>query len=307
MTGSSENKQFWLALLNYPVDIQQRTRIWNGYLAWKLPRDFRHEIRNVGNPPFNRYEPAENLGLVREEQRELDALANMHGGHPSFSKISTGSPTRCMDFSEHTFDDEVCFAGRILLSASFCRTTFNHSTDFRNTVFVNTADFEQATFRRRSRFDNVAFENTVYFKTATFMETTVFDKSEFKVAAYFDGSHFLPVPDIAGESLGGVGFRHSVFTGELSFQGTKFDVNAHFEGAQFQDDVNFMNSSFAEKADFQRTIFDRIADFSSTEFRRAIHFHDASLSPLHFSGNVYFCNLHSSLGPIFMRTLILAE
>ena len=69
MGHSNENTQFWLALLTYPDDTQQRTRYWNGYLAWQLPEDFRYEIRNVGNPPFNRFFQNEHLQLKKEGLR----------------------------------------------------------------------------------------------------------------------------------------------------------------------------------------------------------------------------------------------
>ena len=74
MGHSNENTQFWLALLTYPGDAQQRTRYWNGYLAWKLPSDFRYKVRNVGNPPFNRFFPAAPLQLAEDEKSALDAV-----------------------------------------------------------------------------------------------------------------------------------------------------------------------------------------------------------------------------------------
>ncbi len=275
MTHSPKSTQFWLALLNYPADLQHRTRIWNSYLAWKLPRDFRHQIRNVGNPPFNQYERADHLRLAREELHELDALANKHGGHPPFSESSVGPNDRFMDFSDCNFDNDICFAGRILVRARFSRATFIGSVDFRNSTFVDTADFDQAIFKRRSRFDSVNFENTVYFRKTTFMETTVFDKSEFKVAAYFDDSKFLPIQGMKGESLGGVGFRTSVFAGEVSFERATLEVPADFEYAKFQGESNFKNTVFDKRAAFQRATFDRMTDFSCAKFRQQARFHNA--------------------------------
>ena len=67
--------QFWLALLTHPADVEQRLRVWNGYLAWKLPSDFQHEIRNVGKTPFNQFARNERLQLKEEEKAELDALS----------------------------------------------------------------------------------------------------------------------------------------------------------------------------------------------------------------------------------------
>ncbi|MDE0391477.1 MAG: pentapeptide repeat-containing protein [Rhodospirillales bacterium] len=278
MINLPESTQFWLALLNYPVDAQQRIRIWNGYLAWKLPRDFRHQIRNVGNPPFNQYERAEHLQLAREERRELDALAKRHGGHPSFSESSIGPQGRFMDFSDHNFDDEVCFAGRILIRAKFSRATFGGPVDFRNSTFVDMADFDQAIFKRRSRFDNVTWENTVYFKEATFMETTVFNNCAFKVAAYFDDSKFLPIEEVKGQLFGGVGFEASIFTGAVSFERVTLGVSASFESAKFQGTSNFRNTKCQQQVAFQRATFDRVADFSCAKFKRDVRFHNATFN-----------------------------
>ena len=201
MTHFSQHTQFWLALLTHPCSVEQRSRIWNGYLAWKLPQDFQHEIRNVGNPPFNQFARNERLQLSEEEKTELDALAEKHGGHPQLSDTSIGTPTRYMDFSDYAFNDEVNFSGRILINVSFNKSMFNSLADFRNATFVGTSDFNNAKFWDRSRFDDVAFENTVYFKKTRFQETTVFDGAKFSSAAYFDESQFLPATGTGKHAL----------------------------------------------------------------------------------------------------------
>ena len=283
MTSLTNSTKFWLDLLMFPADMQQRTRFWNGYLAWKLPKDFLHEIRNVGHMPINQYQPGERLQLGREEQHAINVLAAKHGGHPSLSEVSTSLPARIMDFSGITFDDEVCFDERILISVSFRGATFNRSTNFRNTAFVNTADFEEANFRTRTRFDRASFENTAYFKRATFVELTVFNDAQFRAAAYFDGSKFRPSESEAGDSVGGVGFRNAVFAREVSFENATLDVRAIFEETKFQEKANFRNAQFEEDANFQRAVFDRVTDFTSAKFNRKIHFHDSS-----FVSTTYF-------------------
>ena len=297
MSDSHENTQFWLALLTYPGDAQQRTRYWNGYLAWKLPSDFRYKVRNVGNPPFNRFFPAAPLQLEEDEKSALDALANKFGGHPPFPNRSNGVPARYMDFSDHTFDDDVCFAGRILIKASFKDATFDCLSDFRNVTFVDTADFERATFRHCTRFDSVTFENSVYFKTATFMETTVFDGSVFRDAAYFAGSYFLPIPDIQRHPAGAVGFRNTVFTSDASFEETKLDVPSNFESAKFHGNANFKSCLFGKSADFQRAVFERTSDFSATRFEHIANFNDAR-----FKATTYFCHSLFLQPPKFFET-----
>ena len=118
------HEQFWLALLTYPDDIQQRIRAWNGYLAWRLPDDFRHEIRNVGNPPFNQFAQGQPLQLTKDEKKMLDKLAEEYGGHPTFSDAPSTVPPPYMDFSDHIFHDEICFSGRVLVNANFTRARF---------------------------------------------------------------------------------------------------------------------------------------------------------------------------------------
>ena len=288
MTDLPDSRQFWLALLSYPDDIRQRARVWNGYLAWKLPREFRRQIYNVGNPTFNQYDYGQPLQLANDEKRTLDALAEGNGGHPSFSEISIGAHERYMDFSNHIFDDEVCFSGRVLIGASFCRAKFNHSIDFRNAVFVNTADFDEANFTTRTRFDHASFENTAYFKKATFVELAVFNSSQFKAATYFDDSKFLPSKGEEGDPVGGAGFKNTVFAREVSFEDATLKVRATFEDAKFRENANFRNIPFTEDTSFQRAEFGRVTDFTSAKFKREIHFHDASfVSTTHFRDCVF--------------------
>ena len=275
--------QFWLALLAYPVDIEQRSRIWNGYLAWKLPGNFLHEIRNVGNPPFNQFALGQRLQLTEDEKSSLDALADSYGGHPQFSDTLSKIAAPYMDFSAHSFDGDVCFSGRILINSSFKGTEFNALADFRNATFVGTSHFEDASFERRCRFDDVAFENTAYFRNTTFKETTVFDRTEFKVAAYFDACKFLSVPDFKGRPLGGVGFRSASFSSEANFEETVWKIRSNFEAAEFRSLANFKSTSFEGKADFQRVQFERVADFSFAEFEGESNFNDATFkSTTHF-------------------------
>ena len=113
MPNSSNHMQFWLALLAYRVDTEQRSRIWNGYLAWKLPGSLFHKIHNVGKPPFNRFALGLPLQLTEEEKNSLDALADSYGGHPLSPDTISTIPTPYMDFSAHSFDVDVCFSGRI--------------------------------------------------------------------------------------------------------------------------------------------------------------------------------------------------
>ena len=204
-----------------------------------------------------------------------------------------------MDFSDHTFDDDVSFSGRILVNASFKGTKFHSLADFRCATFVGPSDFNNSHFNRRCRFDDVAFENTVYFKNATFMETTVFVRTAFKVAAHFDGSRFLPIPAPNECPLGGVGFGNAGFASDASFEGAQFNVPCNFEETKFYGNITFRTSTFLEKASFQRTIFEHNTDFSSAAFKREANFNDAS-----FKSTTYFrCSIFLEPPRFFETTL----
>ena len=43
---ANEHTEFWLALLDQSHDTNQRARLWNGCLGWKLPR----QIKGEGEP-----------------------------------------------------------------------------------------------------------------------------------------------------------------------------------------------------------------------------------------------------------------
>ena len=215
---ANKHAEFWLALMNYPNDVEQQSRYWNGYLAWKLPDEVKHAIRNVGDVPFNQFTQNNRLALTDNEKRELDDLAEKNGGHPRYSQEPAGSLASYMDFSDQEFVDGASFGQRILPRASFKGATFEGKVDFRRATFTDPADFDGTIFKDRAQFDDATFENTVYFKGAKFKETAVFNRATFKVGAYFQGVSFLPKEDFRGEMLGGVGFKKNYFHGQGQFR-----------------------------------------------------------------------------------------
>ena len=188
-----------------------------------------------------------------------------------------------MDFSDHIFQNHVCFSDRLLVHANFKCARFHSLADFSNATFVGVADFAKSTFEMRCRFDQAEFENTVYFGSTTFKETTVFDGTKFKVSAYFEKAKFMSIPGVTGCPLGGVEFRNSIFTNEVSFREAFLEVSGYFEGAKFQDAANFQSTTFSKNANFRRTAFTGVADFSSAEFMQEANFSDAS-----FESTTYF-------------------
>ena len=285
---ANKHAEFWLALMNCPNDVEQQSRYWNGYLAWKLPDEVRHAIRNVGETPFNQFTQNNRLALTDDEKRELDNLAEKNGGHPRYSQESAGSLASYMDFSDQEFVDGASFGQRVLLRASFKGATFEGKVDFRRATFTDPANFNGAIFKDRARFDDATFENTVYFKGAKFKETAVFNRAAFKVGAYFQGVSFLPKEGFRGEMFGGVGFQKTTFTGEASFENATFKVGASFDGATFHDSANFKGVAFANKADFQRTTFELNTDFVCVTFNDAVIFNDAAFKTVtSFNGTLF--------------------
>ena len=295
----SQYTPFWLELLTYANagSDEQRIRRWNGYLADQLHQDFKFQIRNLGNTPFNQFDVGSPSQLLDEEKSEIDALAENHGGHPPLSDIALNSHTRCMDFSEQEFTDDISFNELFLINASFNKTKFQTRAHFYQTTFIGTAEFNQTHFMKRCRFDHASFENTAYFKKTTFHEFAVFDNVRFSISAYFNAARFLPLEAPGTEEFGGVGFRNTTFTGEAIFTDVHWDIPVDFKKAHFENNVSYHSSVFEDRAIFERTQLTQTADFTSVNFKQQANFNNAS-----FGSTTCFNRARFSQPPMFFET-----
>ena len=276
---ANEHTDFWLALLEFGENAQERKQNWNTYLSSRmqgtLPSALRLMFRDMGKPDdlFRRMFPASNS--VKNQKFEL--IAKQHGGHPKLPPDLNLVGSATMDFSDHRFEQDVSFAGRLLLFPSFDNASFDENADFRNTVFGGRATFDNTEFRgtkpgfgNGNLFDGAIFGNTASLKGASFSRTTNFSKAKFRAGAYFDNAKFqLP--------SGGALFVQSEFLAEVSFKKANFAVNTGFDHATFHDKADFQEASFDQRIIFNNVTFKAETSFRQALFRTPPRFFEAKL------------------------------
>ena len=185
------NAEFWLGLLAQDQDIDQRVRLWNGYLGWKLPS----HIKGESEPHSGRYQlvvrPPEGgwPKLTKEEKETIEALAEQHGGHPEYNY-------NYMDFSDRTFCEKVDLSRLILIHASFNRAKFKSQVALSGTQFYGESWFREAVFEEGLNGWDTWFEEGVIF-----------------AESYFKRSVSL----MCAEFMGGASFRNVVFEKQAIF------------------------------------------------------------------------------------------
>ena len=151
---ANEHTDFWRALLAQAPDMDQRVRLWNGYLGWRLPASVK-EARDpnsdhqqlIVDPPDGGWPT-----LTEEEQATLEGLTEEFEGHPEFK-------FGYMDFADQLFVGKTDLSGLILVHATFDRATFgdgvrlSDKTRFHAVVSFGDARFEGDFFSDRTLFD----------------------------------------------------------------------------------------------------------------------------------------------------------
>ncbi len=172
---------FWMALLDYASDQDQRARLWNGYIGWKLPPRLRTETPRSGSLRYSVRPPPDGWPELTESERsELDTLAREHGGHPTWRNEPY------MDFSRRNFGSGVDLSELTLVGADFRNVRFNAEVRLRGSRFFMQARFEEATFVAGACFREAYFEPHVTFNRARFFDPADFSSVEFKGGASFD-------------------------------------------------------------------------------------------------------------------------
>ena len=259
----TEHTEFWLALLDQDHDTDQRARLWNGYLGWKLPPRIKGEGEPQSSWPKLIVDPPDGgwPELTAKERQILETLAREHGGHPEFK-------FPYMDFSGHTFSDKADFSGLILIHSEFNKARFEREVKFSDkTRFYAEARFHEAIFEGNIRCSNTRFDARVYF-----------DGSCFKQGAYFFGIEFR----------GGASFSDVEFEGQVVFNDSRFEERYFSGGMSVLHLADFTNAKFLARASFREVLFgndesaysrrlwpERRADFSGAEFKAATDFRGA--------------------------------
>ena len=277
---AGEHTEFWLALLELGDNTEDRKRNWNAYLARRTPRalmvSIQYMLRAMGEEDMAKWMLV-SPDLDSVTQAKFERLALEHSGHPDLPADPNFVGPAVMDFSGHTFERDVSFAGRLLLFSDFDNASFGENADFRNTVFGGTASFRKTAFRgarpgieNGNRFDGAIFGNTVWFKGATFTHTVHFSKAKFRSGAYFDGAGFQRPP-------GGALFERCDFKSEASFKNAHFVVAAGFAHSTFRDRAVFQEATFDQHAGFNNAKFMAETSFRKALFRTPPRFFEAVL------------------------------
>lgn len=260
----STNTPFWLSLWNFDCPTDQRVRLWNGYLGWKLPQLITGDgTSQKGWPQLVVHPPSDGWpNLTAEEKDKLEELASSCGGHPEFTHHDY------MDFSGHTFSEDTDFSQLILICSTFNRA-----------VFVGEVRFSGHTrFHAQSWFRDAIFESGVFCDHTQFYAPVDFDGSHFKNAATFLGVEFM----------GGASFVDVVFDSHVMFNDSKFEERYFSGGITVPCIADFTRAQFTNRTSFREVVFgndesvysrrlwpERRADFSDAKFLAATSFRRA--------------------------------
>ena len=279
---ASEYKGFWLELLNND-DLERRSHLWNGYIAWKLPQLI-NDLGEAGTP----------LGgwpsLNSNEMKLIEEISNRHGGHPTYDTVGY------MDFTGHGFDRPVDFSGLCLVGAKFDKAIFYYDCRMsEGTKFLLNTSFLSTVFQKELLCEKVYFQTMTYFAMATFEWYAKFIEVEFecganfsqcvfKKDATFDRSKFreIGIPDWLGLSTL-ADFSKVTFQGRTSFREVTFGDTANVQQKKMwtKRRAEFSDSQFKATTDFRGAIFNGVpaffnaslhedTDFSEVDWKRTI-------------------------------------
>ena len=235
----SENANFWLALLNLGQDQDRRTRLWNGYLGWKLPSGVKESIDPNGGSQKLVLAPPEGgwPDLPDYEKGELDTVAAENGGHP---ELSDGY----MNFAGSELPDDFDLSDLILIHANFRGVTFGRTLNFS----------DKTQFYSQTSFCNTTFHENLFSDRARFHATVSFSGARFGRRATFLGTEFM---------------------GGASFNGAAFSMNATFNESQFEERCFSGGTTIPVLADVGAEVEETSPDFTDAEFGAATSFRGA--------------------------------
>ena len=281
----NEHTEFWLALLHHSQDMDERARLWNGYLGWKLPPEVKGNCESRQDQPHWIVEPPEGgwPELTEEEKETIETLAREHGGHPTFIHA------HYMDFSGLTFSGITDLAGLIFYRADFdsaqfegdvrcsdttrfCGQTWFHNAIFEGGIFCDKtrfdteASFAGSCFKRFAMFSGVEFRGGASFAKVVFELGVMFNDSKFEERGFPQWMIFPSLADFKGAKfLGTTSFKEALFGNNdtvrsrrlwperrADFTDAEFRAPASFRGAVFGGPPAFFNTTLHEDTDFER-------------------------------------------------------
>ena len=259
---ANANALFWINLLLLGNDKEHRSRIWNGYLGWKLPPHVKEENESkegwseiIVNPPDGGWPK-----LTESDEVRIETLAQSYGGHPEFGQ-------NYMDFSRHPFHSGIDLSGLTFVNSNFSGANFTTGVSL----------FNEARFFGQTYFNNTMFEIVQFCKTK-FDAPVYFESSQFRKGASFNNVDFM----------GGASFKHAKFEGDVDFNASKFEDKYYSDTVPVHELADFRNSIFMDRSSFRNVHFgsddktssskiwsERIADFTDAQFKATTDFRKA--------------------------------
>ena len=182
---SNNHTTFWLALMELRRDREQRARLWNGYVGWKLPPWLRGASPRSGWPQYVVDPPPGGWPELSDDEKSLvEDLAEAHGGHPSWGERPF------MNFSGSRFGSEVNLSDLTLVDADFGKAHFKGEVTLEASRFFMQSWFGEATFEGGAHFHKTFFEAVAHFDRVQFRSYAGFISVEFNGGATFAGAGF---------------------------------------------------------------------------------------------------------------------
>ncbi len=267
---SKNNADFWTSLLGMAKSQDGRRRLWNGYIGLRISSDNSFAIEHKIEPPDGAW-PV----LRKIELRRIETMAQEYGGHPELS-------AKFINFSDHTFEEEVDFSELVFINGSFRKAQFTYRAHFENTRFFGAADFYDARFKHQSLFCGARFHGSAHFDNSQFCFGCSFSGVSFE-AAWFTEAQFIEsgLPkNIAPGTL--VDFTNARFTSLVDFRkavfgtpGARIEGNVRpervvdFSGARFKSRTSFYKSTIAGVPAFFNTHLYEDTDLGNVNWNRA--------------------------------------
>lgn len=272
---ANEHTNFWLELFNMD-DLDRRSRLWNGYIAWMFP-----QLNNRGHDART---PSGGWPVLNSKEKAMiEDIANRHEGHPKFVGLDY------MDFRGHCFENDVDFTGLCLIRANFEWARFNGSVVIpESTMFLRDTLFVETVFYKEVLCEKAYFENIAYFARTKFERYANFIGVEFTCGANFSESVFKMDARFTSTKFREIGiselvrihaladFSKVTFHGRTSFRNVTFgDVaSPHQMKLRAERKVEFSDSTFNAATEFQGAVFHGVPAFFNASLHEDTDFSD---------------------------------
>jgi len=181
----SAEENIWYRLATVGNTHDERVRLWNGYMGWKLSDENKAKIKTPDNKLLTFPE------LSDDEKEEIRELYETQG------------------LDQRTFDPNI----------EQSADNLEGGVDFSNTILKNEINFSEFIFPPGSKFNNTEFTEKISFVNAKFGNKVNFDTSKFNKELDFSNVCFGDKISFDGtEFLGRADFQNAIFSGSISFE-----------------------------------------------------------------------------------------